>query len=59
MSKAMLLGVLILAAFIVVLIMTKDNVTVNLFSTTVTLRASYALLASAGIGMAVDSLLRR
>ena len=59
MSKAMILGVLILAAFIVVLIMTKDVVTVNLFSRSVTLKASYALLASAGIGMAVGSLLRK
>jgi hypothetical protein len=59
MSKAMILGVLILAAFIVVLIMTRDVVTVNLFSKMVTLKAAYALLASAGIGMAVGALLRK
>jgi hypothetical protein len=59
MSKAMLLGVLILAGFIVVLIMTRDIVTVNLFSKIVTLKASYALLASAGVGMAVGALLRK
>jgi hypothetical protein len=46
MSKGMILGLLILAAFIVVLIMTRDSVTVNLFTFKKTLNASYALLAA-------------
>lgn len=59
MSKTMILGLVILAAFIVVLIMTKDNVTVNLFTMKKTLNASYALLAAAGVGVVVGSLLRK
>ncbi len=59
MSKTMILGLAILAAFIVVLIMTKDSVTVNLFSKAVTLKASYAFLAAAGVGVAVGALLRK
>ena len=50
---------MILAAFIIVLIMTRDSVTVNLFSMKKTLNASYALLAAAGIGVAVGALLRK
>lgn len=59
MSKAMILGLLILAAFVIVLIMTGGNVAVNLFSMKVTLKTSYALLAAAGIGMATGALLRK
>ena len=51
--------VLILAAFIIVLIMTNDRVTVNLFSMKKTLPASYALLAAAGIGVVAGALLRK
>lgn len=59
MSKTMILGLAILAAFIVVLIMTKDNVTLNLFSKAATMKASYALLGAAGVGVAVGALLRK
>ena len=59
MSKGMILGLLILAAFIVVLIMTGGNVTVNLFSMKVTLKTSYALLAAAGVGVVAGALLRK
>ncbi len=59
MSKGMILGLLILAAFIVVLIMTRDSVTVNLFTVKKTVNASYALLAAAGIGVVAGALLRK
>lgn len=59
MSKGMILGLLILAAFVIVLIMTQGAVTVNLFSMKVGLKTSYALLAAAGVGVAVGALLRK
>ncbi len=59
MSKGMIAGLLILAAFVVVLIMTSGKVTVNLFSMKVTLQTSYALLAAAGVGMVAGALLRK
>ena len=59
MSKAMILGLLVLAAFVIMLIMTQGRVTVNVFSMTVTVKTSYALLAAAGIGMAAGALLRK
>ena len=59
MSKAMILGLLVLAAFVIVLIMTQGRVSVNVFSMTVTVKTSYALLAAAGIGMAAGALLRK
>ncbi len=59
MNKSMILGLVILAAFIIVLIMTKDYVKVNLFSMKRDIYASYALLAAAGVGVAVGSLLRK
>ena len=59
MNKTMILGLLILAAFIIVLIMTQGRVTVNLFSKVVTLKTSYALLAAAGVGVAAGALLRK
>lgn len=59
MSKGMILGLLILAAFVIVLIMTQGSVTVNLFSMKVGLKTSYALLAAAGVGVAVGALLRK
>ncbi len=55
----MILGLSILAAFIIVLIMTRDSVTVNVFSMKVTMRASYALLAAAGVGVVAGALLRK
>ena len=59
MSTAMILGLLVLAAFVIVLIMTQGRVSVNVFSMTVTVKTSYALLAAAGIGMAAGALLRK
>ncbi len=59
MSKGLMLGLVILAAFIVVLIMTRDSVTVNLFTLKKTMNASYALLAAAGVGVVVGSLLQK
>ena len=59
MSKAMILGLLVLAAFVIVLIMTQGRVSVNVFSMTVTVKTSYALLAAAGVGMAAGALLRK
>lgn len=59
MNKTMILGLAILAAFIIVLIMTRGNVAVNLFSKVVTLKTSYALLAASGVGVAVGALLRK
>ena len=59
MSKAMILGLVLLAAFIIVLIMTRDSVTINLFTLKKTIPASYALLAAAGVGVAVGALLRK
>ena len=59
MNKGMILGLLILAAFIIVLIMTKDSVTVTLFAWPVTMKASYALLAASGVGVVAGALLRK
>lgn len=59
MSKTMILGLAILAAFIVVLIMTRGDVTVNLFAFKQTWRTSYVLLGAAGIGVVVGALLRK
>ncbi|HRT04240.1 MAG TPA: hypothetical protein P5204_00940 [Kiritimatiellia bacterium] len=59
MSKGMILGLLILAAFVIVLIMTPGRTSVNLFSMTVTLKTSYALLAAAGVGVVAGALLRK
>ena len=59
MSKSMILGLLLLAAFVVVLIMTQGSVTVNLFSMKVTWRTSYVLLGAAGVGVVAGALLRK
>ena len=59
MSKAMILGLVILAAFIVVLIMTRDYVCVNFFTKVVKVKASYALLGAAGVGIVAGALLRK
>lgn len=59
MSKSMIAGLLILAAFVIVLIMTPGSVTVNLFTMKVTWKTSYALLAAAGVGVAAGALLRK
>ena len=59
MSKGMILGLLILAAFVIVLIMTPGRTSVNLFSRTLTQKTSYALLAAAGVGVVAGALLRK
>lgn len=59
MSRGMVAGLLILAAFVVVLIMTPGSVTVNLFTWKVTWKTSYVLLGAAGIGVVAGALLRR
>ena len=59
MSKGLVLGLMVLAGFVIVLIMTSGGVTVNLFSVKVTTKTSYALLASAGVGVVVGALLRK
>ena len=59
MTKSMITGLAILAVFILVLLMTQGRVSVNLFSKVVTLKTSYALLASAGIGLVAGALLRK
>ena len=59
MTKPMILGLVILAVFIIVLIMTQGRVSVNLFSKVVAMKTSYALLASAGIGVVAGALLRK
>ena len=59
MSKGLIWGLLVLAGFVIVLILTSGSVTVNLFSVKLTTKTSYALLASAGVGVAVGALLRK
>jgi len=59
MSKSMIWGLLILAAFVVVLLMTQGRVTVNLLSMKMTMKTSYALLAAAGVGVVAGALLRK
>lgn len=59
MSKGMIAGLLILAAFVIVLIMTQGETKVNLFGAVKTLKTSYALLAAAGVGVVAGALLRK
>ncbi len=59
MSKSMIAGLLILAAFVIVLIMTPGSVTIKLFSMSVTWKTAYALLAAAGVGVVAGALLRK
>ena len=59
MSKGMITGLLILAAFVVVLILTPGDTKVNLFGAVQTLKTSYALLAAAGVGVVAGALLRK
>ena len=59
MSKSMIAGLLILAAFVIVLIMTRGRVKINLFSMKQELDTSYALLAAAGVGVVAGALLRK
>ena len=59
MSKRMILGLLLLAAFVVVLIMTQGSVTVNLFWMKGRWRPSYVLLGAAGVGLVAGALLRK
>lgn len=59
MSKTMVAGLAILAAFIVVLILTKGNTSIDLLTTKTTMRTSFALLGAAGVGVVVGALLRK
>ncbi|NLB65059.1 MAG: hypothetical protein GX803_01120 [Lentisphaerae bacterium] len=59
MSRSMVAGLLILAAFVVVLIMTSGSVTIQLFAWKMTWKTSYVLLGAAGIGVVAGALLRR
>ena len=59
MNKTMALGLVILAAFIVVLILTKGNTSIDLFTMKKTMRTSFALLGAAGVGVVVGALLRK
>lgn len=59
MSKGMIAGLLILAAFVVVLIMTQGDTKVNLFGTVHAVKTAYALLAAAGVGVVAGALLRK
>ena len=59
MSKGMIWGLLILAVFVVVLIMTQGRVEVNLLSMEIKMKTSYALLAAAGVGVVAGALLRK
>ena len=59
MSKGMIWGLLILAIFVVILIMTQGRVEVNLLSMEMKMKTSYALLAAAGVGVVAGALLRK
>lgn len=59
MSKSMITGLLILAAFVIVLIMTSGETKVNLFGWVRSVKTSYALLGAAGVGVAAGALLRK
>ncbi|HAL91841.1 MAG TPA: hypothetical protein DCM68_02295 [Verrucomicrobia bacterium] len=59
MSKTMISGLAILAAFIVVLILTKGDTSLYLFTAKKTVPTSFALLGAAGVGVVVGALLRK
>jgi len=59
MTKGMIWGLLILAAFVVILIMTQGRVEVNLLSMEMKMKTSYALLGAAGVGVVAGALLRK
>lgn len=59
MSKSMMIGLLMLAMFVIVLIMTSGETKVNLFGWVYATKTSYAMLASAGVGVVAGALLRK
>ena len=59
MSKSMVIGLLLLAVFVIVLIMTPGETKVNLLGWVRTVKTSYALLAAAGAGVVAGALLRK
>lgn len=59
MSKGMITGLLILAVFVVVSVNAPGALTLELFSIRWTLKAVYALLGSAAVGMVIGALLRK
>ena len=59
MTKSMITGLVILAVFVIVLIMTSGESKVNLLGWVRTVKTSYALLAAAGGGVVAGALLRK
>ncbi|MBP8655979.1 MAG: hypothetical protein KBI43_06025, partial [Kiritimatiellae bacterium] len=59
MSKSMIVGLVILAVFILLLLKADGNVVVQLGSWGRKISAAYALLAAAGVGVVVGALLRK
>ena len=59
MSKGLVAGLALLAGFVVVLITTSGKSDVNLFGWVFATKTSYAMLASAGIGVVAGALLRK
>lgn len=59
MSKSMIVGLVILAVFILLLLKADGNVVVQLGSWSRKISAAYALLAAAGVGVVVGALLRK
>ena len=59
MSKSMIAGLLVLAAFVIVLIMTSGKTEVNRFGIVRSFPTPYVLLASSGVGVVVGALLRK
>ena len=59
MSKSMIVGLVILAVFILLLLKADGNVVVQLGSWGRKIPSAYALLAAAGVGVVVGALLRK
>jgi len=59
MSKSMIVGLVILAVFILLLLKADGDVVVRLWSFKRTIPSAYALLAAAGVGVVVGALLRK
>nr|MBP9572761.1 hypothetical protein [Kiritimatiellia bacterium] len=58
-SKSMIVGLVILAVFILLLLKADGDVVVRLWSFKRTIPSAYALLAAAGVGVVVGALLRK
>lgn len=59
MSKSMIVGLVILAVFILLLLKADGNVAMQLGSWSRKISAAYALLTAAGVGVVVGALLRK